>query len=402
MTHVRGTDPSTPGCHTRYKAPLEQWRYPYRRRIHIILYISYSELRAGAEAKSCVKAEVTPFSSAGTPVRCLPGARDPMIFNDRPRRAGPQAALPHLAVEWLQRRWAALLRTGTPRLNMIYIVAGIISKRVAATLLATLLLIYGTTAASQPTTSGRFEYATALNISQNAIGNQLGDYPLIDSNGHPARLSQFRGKPMVLSLIYTSCYQICPMTTRHLAKVVEKARAALGKESFTVVAIGFDSDVDTPAAMRHFALQQGIADADWKLFSIGKKDVAALTGDVGLVYYPSSRGFDHIIQATVIDAEGKVYRQVYGQVFDTPLLVEPLKELLLGRPQPSRTFVSDLFDKIRFFCTTYDPVRDGYFFDYSLFIGLFIGATIILLICIWLVREIRYRHRMAEAAEKSP
>jgi len=32
-----------------------------------------------------------------------------MIFNDRPRRAGPQAALPHLAVEWLQRRWAALM-----------------------------------------------------------------------------------------------------------------------------------------------------------------------------------------------------------------------------------------------------------------------------------------------------
>ncbi len=32
----------------------------------------------------------------------------------------------HLAVEWLQRRWTALLLTGTPRLNTIYIVAGLI------------------------------------------------------------------------------------------------------------------------------------------------------------------------------------------------------------------------------------------------------------------------------------
>ena len=35
----------------------------------------------------------------------------------------------------------------------------------------------------------------------------------------------FNGKPLVLSLLYTSCYHICPMTTRHLSKVVEKARA---------------------------------------------------------------------------------------------------------------------------------------------------------------------------------
>ncbi len=206
---------------------------------------------------------------------------------------------------------------------------------------------------------------------------------------------------MVLSLIFTSCYQICPMTTRHLAKVIDKARAALGKDSFTVVAIGFDTPVDTPEAMRHFAEQQGIADADWKLFSISAADVDKLTRDVGLVYFPSARGFDHIIQATVIDADGVVYRQVYGQVFDTPLLVEPLKELVLGRPQPSQTFVSDLFNKIRFFCTTYDPVRDGYFFDYSLFIGLFIGASIIIFVSVWLVKEMLYRRRYFSSTKPS-
>ena len=89
-------------------------------------------------------------------------------------------------------------------------------------------------------------------------------------------------------------------------------------------------------------------------------------------------GFDHIVQASVIDAEGVVYTQVYGEVFETPLLVEPLKDLVLGRPKPGQTFFEELVDKVRFFCTAYDPSRDGYQFDYSLFVGLIIGALTIL------------------------
>jgi len=251
-----------------------------------------------------------------------------------------------------------------------------------------------------PATPVKFEYTSALNISQEAIGNQVGNYPVTDIHGQQLNLAELRGKPMVLSLLFTSCHQVCPMTTRHLAKVIDKARAALGHDSFTVVAIGFDTAVDTPEAMRHFAKQQGIESADWQLFSISAADAAKLTRDVGFVYFPSARGFDHLIQATVIDADGRVYRQVYGQVFETPLLVEPLKELVLGQPQPSQTFVSELFNKIRFFCTTYDPVRDGYYFDYSLFIGLFIGASIIIFVSVWLVKEIRYRRRFFSSPGK--
>ena len=242
-------------------------------------------------------------------------------------------------------------------------------------------------------TPAEFEYASAVTISQNAIGNRVGDYPLTDIYGKQRRLSELQGKPVVLSMIFTSCFQVCPMTIRHLAEVVDKAQAALGNDSFNVVIVGFDTTTDTPEAMRNFAKQQGIEARGWNIFSIDAPYVEALTRDVGLVYFPSARGFDHVIQATVIDAEGTVYRQVYGQVFDTPLLIEPLKELVFGRPQPNQTFMSDLFNRIRLFCTTYDPVRDDYYFDYSLFVGLFVGATVIFAIGAWMTKEIVYRRR---------
>lgn len=230
------------------------------------------------------------------------------------------------------------------------------------------------------------DYDRALEISQGAIGNPVGNHALINVDGNPVTLNDFRGKPLVLSMVYTSCYQVCPMTTRHLSKIVQKARDALGDDSFSVAVVGFDTQVDTPAAMQYFARKQGISDMGWNLLSIAQVDVEALSKDIGFQYVPSSNGFDHLIQATIIDAEGKVYRQVYGQVFDTPLLVDPLIELVLGRSPPERSLLADLGSKIRLFCTTYDPVRDGYYFDYSLFLGLLIGGSIIVFTGIVVIR----------------
>ena len=223
-----------------------------------------------------------------------------------------------------------------------------------------------------------FDYDAALALSQSAVGKTVGNHKFIDANGKTLALEHLRGKPLVISMVYTSCYQICPMTTRHLSKVVAKARDALGDDSFAVAVVGFDTAVDNPATMQYFANQQGISDQGWHLLSGDKASVDALAADLGFQYFPSSNGFDHLIQATVIDAGGRVYRQVYGQVFDTPLLVDPLIETVLGRAAPEQPLFASLVSKIKLFCTTYDPARDGYYFDYSLFLGMLIGGSIIL------------------------
>ena len=177
------------------------------------------------------------------------------------------------------------------------------------------------------------------------------------------------------------------MTTRHLSEVVEKARSALGTDSFNVALIGFDSAVDTPAAMRYFAERQGVDNRGWRLFSATPATVERLTDELGFQYFRSSQGFDHLIQASVIDADGKIYRQVYGQVFETPMLVDPLIELVYGRAPPEQSALDNLVARIKLFCTTYDPARDGYYFDYSIFLGMLIGATIIFIGVTFVWRE---------------
>ena len=234
-----------------------------------------------------------------------------------------------------------------------------------------------------------YDYETALKTSQSAIDNSLANYTFTNAKGKRINIEDFRGKPLIISMVFTSCYKICPMTTRHLSKIVEKARDALGENSFNIAVIGFDTVKDTPDAMQYFANRQGISDKNWHILSMDEKDVAAFSSDTGFIFTPSSNGFDHLIQATIVDEDGKVYRQVYGQVFDTPLLVDPLLELVLGRRQPAQSFLDILSNKIKLFCTTYDPFTDGYYFDYSFFVEIFVGITVIIFIISFMWGELR-------------
>jgi protein SCO1/2 len=236
--------------------------------------------------------------------------------------------------------------------------------------------------------SSSFDSKKALNISQAAIGRTLGDYTLHDADNQPVQLSSYRGKPLVISLIYTSCYHICPMTTQHLQAVVSKARDVLGDDSFNVISVGFDVANDNPGAMRMFAAQQGVDMDNWQFLSIDQPTLDKLASDLGFIYFPTPKGFDHLIQATVVDAGGTVYRQIYDMDFETPMLVEPLKELVFGTPR-SKSLMTHLGNRIRLFCTVYDPKSDSYIFDYSLFIGMAIGLTTLLFAGFLVIREWR-------------
>jgi protein SCO1/2 len=265
----------------------------------------------------------------------------------------------------------------------------IISRRAGTLLSVLLMLIMGaaTLHAESGATDGGYDADSAVATSQAAIGKPLEDYLLYDRQGRPVKLSEYQGKPLLISMIFTSCHHVCPAITRHLATAVEAAREAMGEDSFQVLTVGFDTPVDTPDAMRVFAKKQSVDDPNWAFLSGSADDIARLVDNIGFVYYPSPRGFDHINQVTVIDRDGVVYRQVYGAAFELPWLVEPIKELVYNRPQPGDHVGAGLLNRIKLFCTVYDPNTGRYKFDYSLFVGMAIGVIALLSVIFWLLLE---------------
>lgn len=224
--------------------------------------------------------------------------------------------------------------------------------------------------ASQPVISSD----EALATSRAAVGRMLRDHVLYDTSGQAISLRRMRGKPLLVSLIYTSCNHSCTIATRALSRNVRVAREALGEQSFNVVTVGFDTAADTPSRMGAYARGQGVDLANWWFLSGDPIALEALIADVGFTYEASPRGYDHIAQATLVDVDGRIYRQIYGDRFDPPALVEPLKELVFARPA-SGSAVSNWIDGLRLLCTIYDPAAGRYRFDNSVWVALGVGVT---------------------------
>jgi protein SCO1/2 len=264
-----------------------------------------------------------------------------------------------------------------------YLIAGI----------AILLTITASQNASGQAKDGDYSEAEALEISQAAIGRELARLEFTNSFGQPVKLADYGGQPLLVSLIFTSCHHVCPALTRHLKTAVEAAREALGHDSFKVVTIGFDTPNDSPERMRDFALKQAIDDPGWTFLSASAETMAKLVENVGFVYFTTPRGFDHITQVTIVDRNSVIYQQVYGGTFELPWLVEPLKDLVFNRPQSTNNFFSSMVDKVKLFCTVYDPNTGRYHFDYSLFVQIAIGAMGVLGVMAYLFIETRRARR---------
>ncbi|HQR53571.1 MAG TPA: SCO family protein, partial [Burkholderiales bacterium] len=205
-----------------------------------------------------------------------------------------------------------------------------------------------------------------------------------------------RGKPLLVSFIYTGCFQVCPTTTKFLAKAVAAATDALGEGSFNVVSIGFNLPFDTPSAMRTFAKQQGITAKNWEFLSPDPSSLEDLTRNFGFLYYSTPKGYDHLIQVTLVDPQGRVYRQIYGDSFDLRMLVAPLKELVTGTPPPLGDLAA-FAERVRILCTVYDPASGRYRLNYAVVIELLVGAGIILFGLLTLLWEWR-KHKRAAAS----
>jgi len=242
-----------------------------------------------------------------------------------------------------------------------------------------------------------FDEKELLRISQSAIGNQLGDYTFVNQSGRVVRLSDFRGKPLVIDMIYTHCPIVCATKTRNL-EVLKLSQEALGVDSFSVLTIGFDTDNDTPEEMDKYAKRMDAKLTNWEFVSADVDTIKKLSKDVGFVFTQSPNGgFDHISQTTFVDGQGKVYQQIYGDEFNNQTLLIPLKNMIFNVKtndpiynfETAESGLAGISNSIKLFCTVYDARSGKYIVDYSIFYAMGLSIFVSLLIIWWIIFEYR-------------
>lgn len=239
----------------------------------------------------------------------------------------------------------------------------------------------------------RLDERQALRAGEAAIGRAVPDIVLQDRQGRAVRLSDYRGKPLVVSFIYTGCFQVCPTQTRALLAAIEGLDATLGPRQFNIVSIGFNQPFDTPEAMRSFAAQQRIGHPNWEFLSPPRDSVQALTQAFGFSFVATPAGFDHLLGVSVVGPDGRIHAQVYGDKLRADQLGAPLRQLILGAPVPPTSTLSALAERIRILCTVYDPETGEYRYDNKLILELVGGAMFFIVVLAWGLIEWRDQRR---------
>jgi protein SCO1/2 len=110
----------------------------------------------------------------------------------------------------------------------------------------------------------------------------LPNAPLITQDGRSVRFYDevLKGKIAVISFIYTSCRDICPLVTARLTQVRDKL-GDLERRGIAFVSISIDPVTDTPEKLKAFAQAFRIEDSNWVFLTGTSEDINHLRHKLG-------------------------------------------------------------------------------------------------------------------------
>ena len=206
-----------------------------------------------------------------------------------------------------------------------------LASRLSVVTLAALVVILvvlvqqnrGGATGTQPASNSATPAANALQ-GTDLGGTTAPDFRLTDQFGQPVALSQFKGKPVVLTFLYTHCPDQCPLTAEKLHSTVQE----LGKDAQNVgiIAVSTDPQRDTTAAAMDFSRAHSMQNS-WHYLVGTRSTLQPIWNDYHIYAQPQQQTVNHSLGLFLIDKQGHE-RIFLGNDFTPTQLTHDLQILL--------------------------------------------------------------------------
>ncbi len=124
------------------------------------------------------------------------------------------------------------------------------------------------------------------------------DFDLRDQDGRRVSLASLRGDVIVLTFLYTTCEDTCPVAAQQIRGALDD----LGHDVPTL-AISVDPANDTPDRARRFLLKQRLVGGRMRFLLGDRRTLAPIWRSYGIA--PQKDAFDHSARVLLIDREGR-------------------------------------------------------------------------------------------------
>jgi protein SCO1/2 len=185
--------------------------------------------------------------------------------------------------------------------------------------------------------SARLRMLQSLNAPRSTVkelhpGEQVPDFSLVDQTGAPIRLSQFRGKVVALTFMYTKCPlpDYCFRLNNNFGNLQRRFAAQLGKK-LVFLSLSFDPVHDQPAVLADYARTWNANAKGWHFLTGPLPQVEQVCHEFNLNFWEEMGMITHTLHTVIIDRQGRVVANLEGNQFSAQQLGD-LIQATLAKP----------------------------------------------------------------------
>lgn len=148
------------------------------------------------------------------------------------------------------------------------------------------------------------------------LGEEVPDFAMTGQDGKPLRLSDLRGKVVVLTFIYTRCPMpdFCPLMDRKFSELAQRIGTFPNRaKEIRLLSVSFDPENDTPEVLRKHAAIRGASPPLWSYAVASHEELARIAPRLGLFFGPDGKEIAHNLCTAIIDPAGKLARLEVGR-----------------------------------------------------------------------------------------
>ena len=135
---------------------------------------------------------------------------------------------------------------------------------------------------------------------------QFPNVTLEDSKEREYSFSEFSGKYVFITFIYTACTDVCPELELNMAQVYERIPEHYIGEDIVFLSISFDPERDTPETLEKYRSYFNSDGETWRMARIpDESELKNLLDEFGVVVIPDDSGnFTHNSAFYLVDPQG--------------------------------------------------------------------------------------------------
>jgi len=165
------------------------------------------------------------------------------------------------------------------------------------------------------------------------VGQPAPDFSLTDQDRERVTRSQFAGKVVAISFVYTRCPfpNFCFRLTNNFARLQKRFADEMGRD-LILLTISLDPVHDQPETLAEYARTWNIDAKGWHLLTGPPAEVQKFCERFGVAFFPDEGQLIHSLHTLIIDRQGKLAVNLEGNEFTAEELGDLVQSVLKGGP----------------------------------------------------------------------